>query len=137
MLGALILICLAFAKAACNDLLRMYTRDALREEITNKTYNTGLNLTLGTANLPVTLQGFQNVIELVDIGSVDLDITVKSRKSRFIAFCLWSKNRTDPRSNPIGTRKSDSWEVDCNRANQTSTLEMTNRVLIQKPDGPQ
>ena len=115
--------------------MRMYTRDTVREVVTKNIFDTGVNLKNGDNDVPVTLEGFQNVINLTDIGSVALDITVRTRNTRFLAFCLWSGHRIDPRINTTGTVKSDAWDVDCDVANQTEVLEMTGRSLLRKPDG--
>ena len=115
--------------------VRLYTRDPMQDAVYNNTYNTKATVTAFTENLQVTLNGFQNVISLADLGSVTLDINVTTRTSRFVVFCIWPKNRIDPIFSPIGDKGPDYFKVSCTAANHTASLELTNRLMITKPDG--
>lgn len=136
MLEKLLGLMLTAAFVLTDNDVRLYTRDTISDTVLNNVFNTNAVITSASPDFSVTLSGFQNVIDLADIGSVTLEITVTSRTSRFLLFCLWAKNKTDPRLSPIGEKGTDTFKITCNVANETATLELTNRMLITKPDGP-
>ena len=138
MLSSSLLAIAAFTVAVvCETQVRLYTRDPISNSVYNKTYDTGVSIKGNSENISVVLNAFQNVVTLEDIGSITLDVNVTTRTSRYIVFCLWSKKPDipNPRITPIGEKGIDFFKINCSVANETSTLELTSRMLITKPDG--
>jgi hypothetical protein len=97
----------------------------------------GSSIFPGAKQQSITLTTFQNVIDVKEQGVVEIDITILSRRSRHILFCLLSKNSIPNPSISVssGRPAPDKWSTNCDISDVPSVLLLTKRQWLKKPQG--
>lgn len=134
-LAGLLLLALWVRCTAAGETLTIYTRESLSDIVLAR-INPYQNINAATSNLEVTVNGFQNVFDIEDVGAYDFEFQVTRRKARHIGFCLLKKGGKNPLTTPIGEKvKLDYWKVDCETIDAKSTLQLSDTVFMKKPEG--
>ena len=117
------------------ETLTIYTRETLSDTTVNR-INAYQDITSATKNMELTINGFQNVFDIPDLSGFGLELTVVSRRSRHVGFCLLKKGGKNPLTTAIGEKfKLDFWKVDCDVIDSLSTLQLSNLILMKKEEG--
>lgn len=133
-----IFFCSYFPKFVLSEAVEIYTRTSIPDTaLTNVAFLAGSPITPGAKQLTLTLTAFQTVFSVNELGPVEIDLTITSRRSRHILFCLVNKTATpNPSTAPASSRSAaDRWQTNCEITDVASTMLLVNRQWLKKPAG--
>lgn len=134
-IALIVMLLIAFVSS---ENFEIYTRNQIPDSTLGNIVVASSNpIRTGAKQLVLNLPAFQTVFDVQDTAAVEIDLTITSRRSRHILFCLVKKSAApNPTTSVASNRPTpDRWGTSCDVADLPSTLLLTNRQWLKKPQG--